>query len=80
MWESYCEQICNNDEDDAYLFVCCFVFLVRYYVTTTKVQQLVLCAHKERLTSGPVCVTLACSPCSYFVRMERRHVGVTVRV
>lgn len=61
------KQICNNDEDDAYLFVCCFVFLVRYYVTTIKVQQLVLCAHKERFTSqlGPVCVTLACSPCSH---------------
>lgn len=60
------KQICNNDEDDAYLFVCWFVFLVRYYTTTIKVQQLVLCTHKERSTSqlGPVCDTLACSPCS----------------
>lgn len=46
------KQICNNDEDDA---LCCFVFLVRYYITTIKVQQLVLCTHTERFITAGVC-------------------------
>lgn len=55
------KQICNNDEDDAYLFMCCFVFLVRYYITTIKCCVLTKKGSHHRWA---LCVALACSPCS----------------